>query len=341
MIAGKVCRLLGFVALAGCYASAVQAQSPADFYKGKTITLVVSSGEGGGYDSWARTLSRHLPKHVPGNPQVIVKNMPGAGGIVAGNYLYKVAEKDGTVMGLLQNGVPFEPLFQNAQATFDSTKFNWIGTPSTETAVLTVWHTAPVNTWQDAKTTELTMGSTGAHSTPSFYGHLQNDLLGTKLKLIVGYTSQTTAFLAMERGELNGYPSVFYSSLKATKPDWIKNKQVKLLLQMGAEKDAALPDVPWIMDVLTKPEDRAVAQAAFGPLLAGRPFLMPPGVPADRVAAIRKAFDETLKDAEFLAEAGKARLEVSAPRTGEQLQQYIAQIYKDTSPAMVARLKQY
>jgi tripartite-type tricarboxylate transporter receptor subunit TctC len=207
--------------------------------------------------------------------------------------------------------------------------------------LLTVWHTAPVNTWQDAKTTELTMGSTGAHSTPSFYGHLQNDLLGTKLKMIVGYTSQTTAFLAMERGEINGYPSVFYSSLKATKPDWIKNKQVKLLLQMGAEKEPDLPDVPSMLDVVTKPEDKAVAEAAFGPLLAGRPFLLPPGVPADRVAAMRKAFLDTLKDPELVAEAQKGRLEISAPRSGEQLQQYIGNIYKNTSPAMVARLKQY
>lgn len=341
MIANYVCRFLVFLAIGGFYAASAQAQSPAAFYKGKTVTFIVSSGEGGGYDRWARTLARHLPKHIPGNPQVVVKNMAGAGGIVAGNYLYNVAEKDGTVIGSVQNGVPFEPLFGTKQATYDSTKFNWLGTPTIETALLTVWNTAPVDKWQDAKTTELTMGSTGAHSTPSFYGHLQNDLLGLKLKMIVGYKSQTTAFLAMERGELNGYPSVFYGSLKATRPDWIKNKQVKLLLQMGTEKNPELPDVPSMLDAITNPQDKAVAEAAFGPLGSGRPYLLPPGVPADRVAAMRQAFWDTFKDPDFLADAQKSRLDVTAPRTGEQLQQYIERIYKNTPPALIARLHNY
>ena len=212
------------------------AQSPADFYKDQTVTIILSSAPGGGYDAVARTLATHLPKHIPGSPTVVVKNMAGAGGIVAANFLYNVAPKDGLTIGGLQNNVPFEPLFGTKEANFDPTKFIWLGTPSQETAILTVWHTAPVDKWQQAKTTELTMGSSGNNSTPSFYGRLLNEVLGTKLKIIVGYESQTHAFLAMERDEINGYPSVFYNSLMATKPTWLKEEKVKLLVQMGLER---------------------------------------------------------------------------------------------------------
>src|SRR5687767_9591682 len=163
--------LLGLFVL-GLWASPALAQSVADFYKGQTVTIILSSAPGGGYDAVARTLAQHLPKHIPGNPQVVVKNMPGAGGIVAANFLYNVAPKDGLTIGGLQNNVPFEPLYGTKEANFDSTKFQWLGTPSRETAILTVWHTAPVNKWEDAKTTELTMGSSGQNSTPSFYGRL-------------------------------------------------------------------------------------------------------------------------------------------------------------------------
>ena len=173
--------------------------------------------------------------------------MPGAGGIIATNYLYNVAPKDGTAIGGLQNNMPFEPLFGTKDANFDPTKFNWLGTPSRETAILTVWHTAPVNTWEEARTTELTMGSSGANSTPSFYGRIFNETLGMKLKIIIGYESQTHAFLAMERDEINGYPSVFYNSLVATKPTWLPEKKVKLLVQMGIEKEPELANVPSLL----------------------------------------------------------------------------------------------
>jgi tripartite-type tricarboxylate transporter receptor subunit TctC len=334
-------RLFCFLAIVGLYAGSAQAQSPADFYKGKTITFIVSSGAGGGYDRWARTLAIYLPKHIPGHPDVVVKNMAGAGGIKAGDYLYSVAAKDGTVIGGLQNNVPFEPLWGTKQATFDTTKFNWLGTPSVETSILTVWYTSPVNTWEDVKKTEITVGSSGAHSTPSFYGHLLNDVLGLKLKIIVGYKSQTQAFLAMERGEINGFPSVFYSSLKATRPDWIRDKKVKLLVQMGQRKDPELPNVPYMLDLIKNPADKAVAEAAFGPLGTGRPYLLPPGVPADRVAAMRKAFTDTFNDPQFRADAHKHGLDVDAPRSGEELQAYIQKIYNNTPPNLVARLRKY
>lgn len=331
--------LCGFVAIGALYAEPARAQSAADFYKGKTVTIVISSGAGGGYDTLARTLAPHLSNHIPGSPTVIVKNMSGAGGLVAANHLYTVAAKDGSVIGGVQNNVPFEPMFGSKGANFDATKFIWLGTPSIETSLLTVSDTTPVNTWQDVKTHEIIVGSSGVNSTPSFYGRLLNELLGLKIKIIVGYESQTTAFLAMERGELNGYPSVFYSSLMSTKPTWIKDKKIKLLVQMGLEKEKELPDVPFLLDLVTKPEDKLLLQAAFAPLSTGRPYLMPPGVPQDRVAAMRKAFADTFKDPAFLAEAEKRGLGVNSPRSGEELQALIERVYTTTPPAIIERLR--
>jgi tripartite-type tricarboxylate transporter receptor subunit TctC len=330
--------LLGFLTLALCAGPAL-AQSPADFYKGQTVTIILSSAAGGGYDAVARTLAQHLPKHIPGNPQVVVKNMPGAGGIVAANFLYNVAPKDGLTIGGLQNNVPFEPLYGTKEANFDPTKFHWLGTPSRETAILTVWHTAPAKNWEEARTAELTMGSSGQNSTPSFYGRLLQETLGLKLKIIVGYESQTHAFLAMERGEIHGYPSVFYNSIVATKPTWVKEGKVKFLVQMGMEKEPELPNVPSLIEIITKDEDKRLAQAAIAPLSAGRPYLIPPGVPADRVAAMRKAFVDTFSDKDFLAEAEKRKLGVNAPRDGQALQQVIESVYKGTPPAIIERLK--
>jgi tripartite-type tricarboxylate transporter receptor subunit TctC len=330
--------LLAFGLPFGLSALPANAQAPADFYKGQTVTIILSSAPGGGYDAVARTLAMYLPKHIPGAPQVVVKNMAGAGGIVAANFLYNVAPKDGLTIGGLQNNVPFEPLFGTKEANFDPTKFNWLGTPSMETAILTVSGTTPVDTWQQAKTTELTMGSSGNNSTPSFYGRLFNEVLGTKLKIIVGYESQTHAFLAMERDEINGYPSVFYNSLMATKPTWLKEGKVKLLVQLGF-KEPAIANVPSVSDLVTKEDDKLLVEAAAAPLTAGRPYLMPPGVPADRVAIMRKAFADTFKDPDFIADADKRGLGVNAPRDGQALQELIVNVYTKTPPPLVERLR--
>jgi tripartite-type tricarboxylate transporter receptor subunit TctC len=258
------------VAMGALGAGPAPAQSPAEFYKGKTVTLLISSASGGGYDTLARTIANYLGKHIPGAPMVIVKNMAGAGGITATNFLYNAAEKDGSQIGLLQNNTPFEPLLGTKAATYDPLKFNWLGTPSIEVALSTVWHTAPVNSWQDATKQEITMGSSGVNSTPSFYGRLMNETLGLKQKIIVGYESQTHAFLAMERGEIDGYPSVFYSALMSTKPTWYKDKKIKLLVQMGIEKEPALPEVPFALDLAANPEDKLLMTAAFAPLASQR-----------------------------------------------------------------------
>jgi tripartite-type tricarboxylate transporter receptor subunit TctC len=234
--------------------------------------------------------------------------------------------------------MPLYPLLDGQGATFDPLKFNWLGTPSFEVAIASVWHKTPVNSWQETRTHEITMGSSGVNSTPSFYGRLLNETLGMKQKIIVGYESQTHAFLAMERGEIDGYPSVFYNSLMSTRPTWLRDKQIKLLVQYGLEKEPAIPDVPFALDLVSNPDDRLMMVAAFAPLQAGRPFVMPPGVPADRVAALRKAFVVALNDKALRDEAAKMQLDVD-PMPGDELQTLVASLYA-TPPHLVERARQ-
>jgi tripartite-type tricarboxylate transporter receptor subunit TctC len=242
------------------------------------------------------------------------------------------------VIGLVQNGTPLEPLFGTKEARYDATKFNWLGTPSFEVSMVLVWHTVPVNSVDDLRTHETHMGASGANSTPAFYTRLLNATLGTKMKLINGYPGQNDAFLAMERNELDGYPSVFYSALTSTRPNWLRDKLAKPIVQYGPERLKELPDVPFAPDLLTNPDDKLLMNAAFAPQALGRPLVMPPGVPADRVAAMRKALAEVFKDKDFQADAEKIGLIVNAPRTGEELQEVIAKAYA-TPSRVVDRLR--
>jgi tripartite-type tricarboxylate transporter receptor subunit TctC len=311
----------------------VPAQAQTDFYRGKTVTIVVSTSTGGGYDAMARAIARHIGRHVPGNPNFLIRNMPGAGGIAAVNWLFNVAEKDGTIAGLVSNATPLEPLFGTKEARYDAPKFNWLGTPSFETAMVLLWHTVPVNSVTELKTRETHVGASGANSTPAFYTRLLNATLGTRMKLIAGYPGQSDALLAMERGELDGYPSVFYSALTSTRPAWLANKQAKAIVQYGPERLKELPDVPFAPDLLSAEDDKLLMQTAAAPLALGRPLLMPPGVPADRVSTMRKALADTFRDGAFQAEAEKIGVIVNAPRTGEQLQDVIVKAY--TTPSRV------
>src|SRR5262245_11790354 len=313
------------------------AQSATDFYKGKTVTLVVSSSAGGGYDIMGRTIAKYLGKHIPGNPRVVVTNMPGAGGIVAMNYFYRNAPKDGTFIAAMQNNTPFEPLLGTKEAQYDATKFNWLGSPSVEVGLVAVWHTAPVNSIADLQKREITVGSSGANSTPSFYARLINETLRTKMKIVVGYPGQNEVYFAMERGEVDGFPSLFYNTLNATKPKWRTEGNVKVILQYGLEKEPALPNGPSALDLATNAEDKQLLQAGLAQVTMGRPYLMPPGVPADRVAMMRKALEDTFKDPAFLADANRLALGVD-PRTGAQVQQMLDEAYK-MPPNIVARLR--
>jgi tripartite-type tricarboxylate transporter receptor subunit TctC len=327
------------VLIAALCASAANADPIADFYKGAVVNLVVSTSAGGGYDAMARAVARHIGRHIPGQPTVVVRNMPGAGGIAAANYLYSAAPRDGSVMGLLQSDPPLEPLFGAKQALFDPLKFNWLGTPSVETAMVLLWHTVAVNSVDDLRAHETTMGASGANSTPAFYARLLNATLGTKMKIIPGFPGQNDAFLAMERSEIDGYPSVFYSALSSTRPTWLAEKKAKAVVQYGPEKLAALGDVPFAPDLVTNPDDKRLMDVAFTPLALGRPLLMPPGVPADRVAAMRKALMETFADPDFLADAQKIGLQVNSPRSGDRLVQVIERAYQ-APPQIIQKLRE-
>jgi tripartite-type tricarboxylate transporter receptor subunit TctC len=336
----KSCRSLvsALLVASGLAISPVRADAVADFYKDKTVSVIVGTSAGGGYDTMARAIARFIGKHMPGQPAFVVRNIPSAGGIAAMNYLYNVAEKDGTVIGAVQNNTPLEPLFGTKEARYDAPRFSWLGTPSFEVSMVLLWHTVPVNSVDDLKRIDTHVGASGANSTPAFYTRLLNATLGTRMKLINGYPGQNDAFLAMERGELDGYPSVFYSALTSTRPTWLHDKVAKAIVQYGPERLNELGDVPFAPDLLTNGDDRLLMQTAFAPQALGRPLVAPPGVKTDRMTALRKALADTFVDPAFLAESNRIGLVVNAPRSGAQLQDVIARAYQSPS-RIIERLR--
>jgi tripartite-type tricarboxylate transporter receptor subunit TctC len=319
-----VCTAFFFLTAHGAPA---HADAVSDFYKGKDLRLIVSTTTGTGYDTYARALGRHLGRHLPGNPNIIPQNMPGAGGITAANHIYAVAPKDGTVFGMIQNTVPFEPLFQNKAALFDIEKLNWLGTPATEVGLYIVYHTSKIKTLRDAQTQEVIAGTTGTASTPAFYGRLFNQILGLKTRLVAGYPSQLELLLAMEQGEIEAMTSPFWSSLKVQRPTWYPEKKARILFQYGAAPHPELKDVPFAPDLLNNEAAKILLTAASAPLGAGRPFAAPPGVPADRVAALVQAMAATFKNPAFIADCEKQGIDCTDSRTGPQLAELIKQAY--------------
>jgi tripartite-type tricarboxylate transporter receptor subunit TctC len=329
-----LCAALFVMALA----SSASAAPIDEFYKGKTVTFVVGGSAGGGYDTLARAIGRYIGGHIPGNPSVMVEDMPGAGGLLAMDYLFRTAARDGSVIALVENGPPLAPLFGVKEARFEATQFNWLGTPSVETAVTLLWHSVPVNSLDDLKARPTTMGASGTNSTQAFYTRLVDAVLGTKMKAINGYKGLNETFLAMERGEIDGSPSVFYSAITSTRPRWLPDHLAKPILQYGPRPVLKLAGVPFVSDLVTAPDDKLLLQAAFAPLALGRPLLMPPGVRPERVTAMRQALADTLADAAFIADAEKSGLVVNAPQSGQQLQDVIAQAYA-TPSRVVERLR--
>ena len=303
------------------------ARAEPDFYKDREIKLIISATVGGGYDVYARTLAKHLGAHIPGNPTITPQNMPAAGGIAAANYLFNVAPRDGTVVGLSQNTVALEPFYANKQALFDAAKFSWLGTPTTEVAVYIVWHTSKIKTLQDAQTQEMITGGAGAASTPAFYGRVFNQIFNMKARLITGYPGQNEILLAMENGEVEAMASPFWSSLKTSRPDLYPQSKIRMLFQYGAEPHPDLKDVPVAIDLLSSPADKTLLVAASAPLGLGRPFVAPPGIPADRLATLRTAMTATFNDPQFRIDCETQRLECSNPRTGEQIETLIRRAY--------------
>jgi len=307
-------------------AGVASAQS-GDFYRGRSLDLIISSSVGGGYDVLGRLVAEHMGNHIPGNPHIVARNMPSAGGLSAMNFLYGAAPKDGTTFATVQNPNPFVPLFGEPQARFDALRFTYLGSANSEVAIAFVWHTSPVKTIQDAMRRESTMGTTGGGSTSAFQARAMNAFIGTKFKVITGYPGSTEAFLAVERGEVDGYPSIFWTTLRATKPEWLSNKSITMLTQLALEKHPDLPDVPLVLDLAKTPEDRAALELMLASQLPGRPYLAPPDLPPSRAKILQDAFMATMTDAAFLADAKKRDLEIQ-PKSGPEVQEFIARIYK-------------
>ncbi len=299
------------------------ADAVADFYRGKQIRVIVRTTPATDYDEYSRLIARFMGKYIPGNPSMIVVNMPGGGGITAANYMVQVAPHDGTVMGIVSQGLAADQaLGMSPQLKADLREFNWIGNVVYSNQLLVVWKTSPTKTLEDAKKRETTIGTTGAGSASVQYPAFYNNVLGTKFKIVFGYPGGQHIDLAMERGEVEGRGTNPYSGWMASKPTWIPTKQIIPLIQAGLEKEPALPDVPLIIDQPVKPEDKPLLQFMAQASTVGRPFATTPGVPAERVTALRAAFQATLKDPEFIATAAQENMEIN-PMNGDKIQEII------------------
>ena len=308
----------------------------AAFYKGKVIRIVVGIGVGSGYDINARLLAKYMAAHVPGQPTIIVQNQPGAGSLTMTNQLFANGPFDGTVIGASFNGMPTTPQLQPQGARFDPNKIIWLGSTNRETQAMYVWNSAPVQKFTDVANTETVMGSQAPGSTQFDFPMLANAMFGYKFKVINGYEATPKIHLAMERGEVHG-TLANWSTLKAISPTWISEKKIKFLAQWALKKNPELADVPLIFEFAKSEADRQTLQFAVARLEYGRPFFLPPNVPADRVTALRRAFDATMKDAAYLAEADRLKIEVDA-LTGDQVAALVEQVTR-TPPELVDRVR--
>jgi len=306
-----------------------QTQTVEQFYKGRTLNLIVGFNPGGAYDPYARTLARHLPKYLPGSPNIVVKNMQGAGSVLAANHLYNVSPKDGSELGLVAGSTALEPMFAVRPNQYDGRKFTWIGSANDEPGVCFAWHTSGFTTAQDLFDKQLLIGASGTSNLD--FPLALNAVAGTRMRLVRGYKGSSAIMLAMERGEVQGICGMIYAAMQTSHPDWIAEGKVKTLVQIGLERNAKLPDVPFIMDFVKNEDDKRVLRLLVGWTIMGRPYLAPPGIPEDRKAALRQAFNATMKDPAFLEEAAKQRLDISSI-PGEQIDKFLADVYTTPKP---------
>ena len=298
--------------------SLAKADGVSDFYAGKSISLIISTGVGGGVDTNARLIAKHLGNHIPGAPGVVPKNMTGAGHLQATNYLYAQAAKDGTFIGaILPTFVGYQVL-DGRGVQYDARNFNYLGSADVENANLYTWSPLGVKRIEEVRTREVLMGATGAGSYTMLYPTLLNNMLGYKFKIVAGYKSTNEIHLAMERGEVSGRAGNFFSSLKAQNPDWLPGKKIDMLLQFGSVRDPEWPDLPLLTDLATNDEQRAIFKLFSAEVALGKIYLTTPGVPADRLAALRKAFEETLRDPAYIEDARKVEMQVR-PLTHQQV----------------------
>jgi tripartite-type tricarboxylate transporter receptor subunit TctC len=324
------------LAIATALPTGAWAQSAEDFYRGKReLNLITSSSVGGGYDQYSRLVGRYMTKYLPGNPTVIVQNMVGGGGIRAANYLYNVAPKDGSVYCLIDRGMPTAPLVygDKSKAQFESVKFSWLGSLMRETGMGVLSGRSVVKNIEDAKRHEIFFGSTGPETDPAMYVRLINDLVGTKIKVIHGYKGQPEQFQSAEKGEIDGlFMSGWSGPGRAYVLDRMGRGEMRLMLQMAPQRDPRHTDIPAILDLVSAADDRAIVQLVLDRMVLGRPFIAPPGVPADRVALLRKAFRQAVEDPELRADAEKQKLAID-PTWGEEAEAVINRLY--TTPTKV------
>jgi tripartite-type tricarboxylate transporter receptor subunit TctC len=306
------------------------------FYRGKQVRLVVGTAPGGGYDLFARIVARHIAAHIPGQPTVIVQNQPAAGGLVMTNQLYAQGPKDGTAIGVPINGIPTAPLLQQG-AQFDATKLNWLGSTNREPYVAFVWHTAPVQSLAELRAKDLVVGATAPGTTMADFPLVVNDVLGLKFKVVRGYEGTPQINHAIERGEIQGQGGIGWAAVKAQVPQWIAEKKIKVIAQYGLKRHPDLADVPAMLELAANEADRQALAMLFARAEYGRPYFLPPDVPGERVTALRRAFDATMKDPAFVADAARLQLDID-PMTGEEVQALVAQLNR-TPPAIVTRVR--
>jgi tripartite-type tricarboxylate transporter receptor subunit TctC len=341
-------RPIDLVALmAGCIVASIfaAASTPvrgdvSDFYAGRTVQLVIGYAPSGGYDDYARMLGRHIGRHIPGNPTVVVQNMPGAGSIRAANYLYNVAPKDGTVFGGFARGIFLDPLLGRAEGMrFVPAKFGWLGSVSNDIGVCAFRSDSGIDSWADMQTKRYKIGATGAGADSDVFSNLLRKMFNLPMQLVLGYPSVAEAVLAIQRKEVDGRCGWSWSTLSTRNRDLLLSKQIHVVLQLTDRPVAELAGVPTVLDVADSPEHGAVLKLIVARQTMARPFVAPPGLPPERLAALRNAFDATMRDPEFLADAARQNLDVR-PVTGAAADRLIADVYA-TAPDIVKRAAEY
>lgn len=325
---------LAALAIALLNPASSRADSIADFYKGKTVNIIIGYSVGGGYDTYARLLAKYLGKHIPGHPDVVPQNMPGAGSVKAALYLYSVAPKDGTVIGTFGRSVPLDPLINPSHGRFDATKLSWLGSVTSDVSLAVSWHDSKITTWDDVYKTQFVVGGNQAGSDPDMFALALKGILGANIRLVTGYPGSSDIALAVERGEVAGMFGLSYSTLRSRHPEWISQKKVHVLLQAALKKDPDLPNVPLVMDLAKTPTQKQLLKLLVASQAIARPFAAPGGLPPERLATLRKAFADTVADPDFLADAEKQKLDVN-PMSGQDVEDLMKDLYS-TSPKLLA-----
>jgi tripartite-type tricarboxylate transporter receptor subunit TctC len=330
---GLTARISALLLVLASLASA-RADSVADFYQGRTIDLEVGYSTGGGYDIYARMLARHLGRFIPGNPTIVPKNMPGAGSLRLANWLAQAAPRDGSTFGTIGRGTAFDPVLGQPGAQFTAGDLSWLGSMNQEVSICASWFDSGVNTFKDLETKELLVGAVSFNDDTGQFAKVLNTVLGTRMKIVAGYPGGNDVVLAMERGEVKGRCGWSWSSVLATHMAWWKEKKINILVQLALNKHPDLPDVPLVTDLAKNPAQRQMLRMIFARQVMGRPFVAPPGIPPERLAALRKAFMDTMADKEFLADSAKAKLEIN-PADGAKVEALVKEIY--ATPTAVAQ----